>query len=202
MSSSQVLYFDYKRSWSSTSTGNTSMVQPTENRNLLGKTIPENSQEQKLNLPRASNYVFSTYIALGVISNPERIESAVRGRMCVGHMQMACSPCFVRDLSTVGGPGISPLRHGGKAIRDCLPALPFERAGCSIHDRGASVTNICPRPVRALTTHRRLRSQKTDAPCQARLSHACHNQQAHCCSFSDWMTQQTTTETQRLERKA
>lgn len=49
------------------------MVQPTENRNLLGKTIPENSQEQKLNLPRASNYLLSIYIALGIIGKLERI---------------------------------------------------------------------------------------------------------------------------------
>ena len=71
--SSQVLYFDCKHSWSSTSTGNTSMVQPTENRNLLGKTIPENSQEQKLNLPWASNYLLGIYIALGIIGKLERI---------------------------------------------------------------------------------------------------------------------------------
>lgn len=68
-----MLYLDYKHSWSSTSTGNTSTAQPTENRNLLGKTSPENSQEQKLNLSRASNYSLSIYIVLGITGNLERV---------------------------------------------------------------------------------------------------------------------------------
>lgn len=65
------------------------------NQKYLGKKNPESSRKKNLNLHCTSNYLHSTYIVLGTVSNLEMIP--VLWRTC--RLSTHIMPFYVRDLS-------------------------------------------------------------------------------------------------------
>ena len=80
----------------SASTDSTSVDSTKSGSKIFEKKVPKSSKKQNLNLPHTSNYLYSIYIILGIISNLEMIQSKQED---VGRLYANTKTFYVKDLS-------------------------------------------------------------------------------------------------------